>query len=268
MSSSWETALHSAFDSAFGMNARQGIEARMKVQSFYPERDIELHSKLAKQLFEAIVLALDSAMLTGNSKQSASKRVATNLITQIAQDIKAISSLIASGFPYQAASVAASGFEHSMMLVAIGNDDSLAEKWFKHSNMKYNIDSVKKLTRLAVDKLELTNSGIKAKLGDLYDAIYSPLCAFKHGNPMVQKYIHGNNNNIQPSQVFTQVDRRSMVIGYWAWEAIIRAGWLALVSFVENHATKTEEMKAIIKGINRSFNEAVKIRRQKEAEPN
>ena len=59
-----------------------------------------------------------------------------------------------------------------------------------------------------------------------------------------------------------------MIIGYWAWEAIIRAGWLALVSFVENHATKTEEMKAIINGINRSFNEAVKIRRRKEAEPN
>jgi hypothetical protein len=200
--------------------------------------------------------------------QDLSKRVSTNLLTQIAQDIKAVGLLASSGFPYQAVTVSVSAFEHSMMVASIGNDNARAQKWVDHSNQAYNIDSVKELVRRALNNLERENPGLKDRLGDLYIGVYQPLCTFKHGNPMVQQHMHSDKGGALPLSIFAVADRRATVAAMWALEACIRSGWLALLSFMTHHIAVSTEMSEIMKGLNRSHNELIKIRKGKEQEPN
>jgi hypothetical protein len=75
--------------------------------------------------------------------------------------------------------------------------------------------------------------------------MYQPLCAFKHGNPVVQRHM----------PELTEADRRAFIAACWALEAEIRSGWLALLAFLPRHTALSVEMEQIMRGINRAFND-------------
>jgi hypothetical protein len=187
---------------------------------------LSLHQDLARQTFNAIVLAIKrSAPTSPSTTVSVARRVSSQLLAQIGQDITAINTLTSVGLVYQAASIAASTFEHAMMLASIGDDNARAQLWLDHTNQKQNIDSVKDRVRAALEMLDRKNPGLKGQLGDPYAGMYGPLCTFKHGNPLVQQYLGAvKQGNAIQFVVFPMADRRAVIAGCWAIEAANSVG--------------------------------------------
>jgi hypothetical protein len=113
-------------------------------------------------VFETIALAIHHGSSAGGAP-SVSKKVSTNLLTQIGRDIKAVNLLASSGFPYQAVAVSVSAFEHGMMVASIGNDDARAQEWLDHSDPGHNLERVAELVRLALERLYPEASEIPAR---------------------------------------------------------------------------------------------------------
>ena len=220
------------------------------------------HQELAGDAFNAIMLALRcSSTGSTSATPTVAKRVSSQLLAQIAHDITAICWLTSAGFAFQAVSLAASTFEHSWMLASIGTDSMRAQQWLEHTNEKQNIDSVKDRVKAGLEKLERKNPGLKRQLGDPYKGMYTTLCAFKHGNPLVQQHIvPAKRIEADELVVFPVADRKALIAAYWAMEAAIRSGWIGLVSFVGDHMANVNEWRETINGINRSANGLVAIR--------
>jgi hypothetical protein len=262
MTDAWEILVTSAFDDEFG-DARSEIAHRSEQESPSHADPIRKHISVADRAFELVALTLEDA---STGQPSTSKQVIRNLLTQIAQDSKAIRLLVTHGFPYQAVTVSVSSFEHSMMIGSIGSDDARAQDWLDHPNLSQNLDSVKKLIQLTLDNLEQSFPGIKANLGDPYDKVYKPLCAIKHGNPIAQQ--HMNHEGPLPSSFFAPADRRSTVAAMWALEASVRACWIGLISFIPHHGIKREDTDEMVRGLNSALNELMQLRKAVEDSPN
>jgi len=230
------------------------------------EETLSEHLQVIKQVFDIIALAVRRSADIGGENPTVSRRVTTTLLIQIAQDIGAISLLGCSGFPYHAVTVSVSTFEHGMMLASIGSDNARAQRWLDHSIQTQNLDGVRTLVNLALENLDQAHPGLKTALGDPYGGMFTPLCTFKHGNPIVQQHIHTGVDN--PLSNFSVANRRAVVAAFWAFEAAIRSGWIALLSFIQHQLQGSSELIEATKEINRAYNKLVKIRHQKETEPN
>jgi hypothetical protein len=137
---------------------------------------------------------------------------------------------------------------------------------FNHPNQKAKIDNVKDRTALAVKKLDEKYRGLGDRLGDLYAGMYGPLCAFKHGNPMVQRHLGTQTlNGATHYSVYPVLDRKAFIAGSWAVETVIRVGWMGLVSFIRDHLADRSGLDDVMPGMNRGFNQLVELRRQIEA---
>jgi hypothetical protein len=91
--------------------------------------------------------------------------------------------------------------------------------------------------------------------------MYQSLCAFKHGNPLVQQHVVAARRiDADPFVVFPVADRKARIAACWAIEGAIRAGWIGLVSFVGDYGANIGRFREIINGINRSSNELEAIR--------
>ena len=258
----WETLVSGIFDDMF-QDARTSISRQIEQVSPAHADPLRKHISAADRAFEITAIALDEASF-GNP--SASKRVSRNLLTQIAQDSKAIRLLVTHGFPYQAVTVSVSSFEHSMMIGSIGNDDDRAQNWLDHPNLSQNLDSVKKLIQLTMAKLETSFPGISARLGDPYDKMYKPLCAIKHGNPIAQQ--HMNPEGSLPYSILTPANRRSNLAGMWALEGVIRATWIGLISFIPHHGLQRDETNQMVRGLNLASSHLMQLREALEIKSN
>jgi hypothetical protein len=225
------------------------------------------HIVLARHTFDTIRLVIARAHAQpGDPIPCVANRVCSQLLVQVAQDITAVSALIREGLAYQAVSIAASTYEHGVMLASIGNDNSRAQQWLDHPNQKVNIDNVKDRTALAVKKLDEKYPGLGDKLGDLYAGMYGPLCAFKHGNPMVQRHLGTQTvNGATHYSVYPVLDRKAVIAGCWAVETVIRVGWMGLVSFIHDHLADRSGLDDVMPGMNRGLTQLVEWRSQIEA---
>jgi hypothetical protein len=262
MTNAWEMLVTSTFDDEFG-DARSEIVLRTEHESPSHADPVRRHISVADRAFELIAMTLEDASL---GQPSTSKRVTRNLLTQIAQDNKAIRLLVTRGFPYQAVTVSVSSFEHSMMIGSIGSDDARAQDWLDHPNESQNLNTVKKLIELTKDNLEKSFPGIKAKLGDPYDKVYKPLCVMKHGNPVAQQ--HMNPEGPLPYSLLAPANRQSNVAAMWALEASVRACWIGLISFIPHHGINREETDEMVRGLNSALNELMQLRKAVEDSPN
>jgi hypothetical protein len=154
------------------------------------------------------------------------------------------------------------------MLASVGSDDQRAERWLGHTDPAHNIDSVQKTVRRALDNLDRDFPGLKAHLQDPYSGIYQPLCAFKHGNPLVQKHVQGNALAALPLSIFAPADRRAVIVACWAIEGAIRGAWFSLISFIPHHLPSSPDLNEIVRGFNAAANKVAAIRQHKEREPN
>jgi hypothetical protein len=252
----WEVFVSSLFDDEFGC-ARTSVAQRSEQESEVHIEPIRQHISVADRAFEIIALTLHDAVSDG---ESTSKRVTRNLLTQIAQDTKAVRLLASCGFPYQAATVSVSSFEHSMMIGSIGGDDTRAQKWLNHLKLKRNINNVKELVQLTLENLDRLHDGLSSRLGDLYAGIYEPLCTFKHGNPVVQQRM--NPVGQLPMSIFAKADRRADIAAMWALEASVRSIWISLVSFIDHHGIKRKETDEMMRGLNEALREIVAVRKE------
>jgi hypothetical protein len=256
MKNSWKVFLSQKIKAEFGDSAPTTALRKLGSLKETLAPHLRQHQELAEDTFNAIMLALRCSSAGPTAATiTVAKQVSSQLLAQIAQDIIAISQLTTAGFAYQAVSIAASTFEHSWMLASIGTDSTRAQQWLDHTNEKQNIDNVKDRVRVGLRKLDRKNPGLKTQLGDPYEGMYKSLCAFKHGNPLVQQHIVGAKRiDSDEFVVFPIADRRALIAAYWAIEAAIRSGWVGLVSFVGDHVANVGELREIINGINRSAN--------------
>ena len=262
----WDTTLARAFDAAFDDAARGVVEARTHLSAWDTAGELTPHQHRAGQVFEIIALALHRAGTA--AAPSPSRQVFDKLLPQIAQDIHAVRLLTSLGFPYQAVTVAVSTFEHGVMLASIGSNDERAGKWLAHTDPARNMDNVFDTLERALNNLDSDFPGLKAKLQVLregklqgpYHEMYQPLCAFKHGNPVVQRHMEGMAADALPLSIFAAADRRAIIAAFWAIEAAIRAAWFALISFIPHHLPDAPDWNPIMRGINRAANELALIR--------
>jgi hypothetical protein len=262
MTNAWEMLVTTTFDDEFG-DARSEVAHRSEQESPPHTDPLRRHISVADRAFELVALTLEDA---SSGQPSTSKQVIRNLLTQIAQDSKAIRLLVTHGFPYQAVAVSVSSFEHSMMIGSIGKDDARAQDWLDHPNLSENLNRVKKLIQLTLDNLEQSSPGIRVNLGDPYDKVYKPLCAMKHGNPIAQQ--HMNPEGPLPYSLFAPANRQSTVAAMWALEASVRACWVGLISFIPHHGIKREETDEMARGLNTALNELMRLRKGLEDTPN
>jgi hypothetical protein len=230
--------------------------------------ELTQHLQLANQVFETIALALHRGAASGVTTPSPAYQVFAVLLPQIAQDIWAVSQLAVMGLPYQAVAISVSAFEHGVMLASVANDDKRAGRWLAHTDPAHNIDSVQQSVRRALENLDRDFPGLKARLQDPYKGMYQPLCAFKHGNPIVQQQVQHSISAALPLSIFAASDRRAIIAAFWAIEAAIRAAWFALVPFIRHHLPPSPDLNEIVRGFNLAANKVAEIRRQKEQEPN
>jgi hypothetical protein len=262
MINAWEVFVASTFDGKFG-DARSDISRLIEQASPLNVDLLQEHLSVADRAFELIALALEDASL---GQPSTSKSVTRNLLTQIAQDNRAIRLLVTRGFPYQAVTVSVSSFEHSMMIGSIGNSNDRAQDWLAHPILSQNLNSVKKLIQLTLDNLEMSFPGMKARLGDPYEGVYKPLCAMKHGNPIAQQ--HMNPEGPLPYSLLALAGRRTNVAAMWALEASIRATWIGLISFIPHHGPERKETNHMVRGLNAALNHLMLLRKALEDTPN
>lgn len=268
MKETWQILLSEQLSAEFGDSPRAIALKQFSDLEAASVSSLQEHQQVAADTFDAMMLVLRRANAAPPAPAIAvAKQVCSQLFAQIAQDITAIRRLAAAGFAYQAVSLAASTFEHAMMLASIASENARAQKWLTHVNQQHNIDNVKDRVQSALTKLDRDNPGLKACLGNPYEGMYKPLCTFKHGNPVVQKHIASREQDTEGFSVFPITDRRSLIASYWALEAAIRSGWIGLVSLVGNHVANREGLSEIINGVNRAFNALILIRKQVEQQP-
>lgn len=262
MKPSWKVSLSQKIETEFGDSAHAIALRNLGALEDALAPHLRQHHELAEDTFNAIMLALRcSSAGSTSATTTVAKQVSSQLLAQIAQDITAICRLTSAGFAYQAVSIAASTFEHSWMLASIGTDSIRAQQWLDHSNQKQNIDNVKDRVKAGLKRLDGKNPGLKRQLDDPYEGMYEPLCAFKHGNPLVQQHIV-SAKRIEADEfvVFPIADPRALIAAYWAIETAIRSGWIGLVSFVGDHVVNIDGWREIINGLNRSANGLEAIR--------
>jgi hypothetical protein len=90
MDKSWEKTLSDSYDQAFGEAARRTVDCRTHTHHFGYAGDIEHHVRLADQVFETIALTIHRVW-RNQQNPNVSRAVTTILLTQIAQDLKAVS---------------------------------------------------------------------------------------------------------------------------------------------------------------------------------
>ncbi len=153
MKESWKEVLSSKFEAEFGDSAHAIALQRYGVPENALVPALQQHQSLAGDTFDSIMLTLRRSSAAHPSPTiTVAKQVCGQLLAQIAQDISAIRRLTAAGFAYQAASIAASTFEHSMMLASIGADSVRAKNGLG-TRMKSKIS----ITSRIVLRLHLTS---------------------------------------------------------------------------------------------------------------
>lgn len=102
------------------------------------------------------------------------------LATRLLNDVRACELLAQTGYPLQSLAVAASAFELAYRALYIGNNESRAEAWAHHDDLRYSYPRNLKAAMCTVYR-ERGESESTAE--SVYKTRYGPIAAAKHANP-------------------------------------------------------------------------------------
>jgi hypothetical protein len=185
------------------------------------------HLKVMFRYFQLINLA---GMASADAPYTESRYVCSNLLARIANDLLALQSLAAAGLADQTATVATSTYECAVTICAIGEDGDMARKWLDCADPAESLSSVKKLSKLAEEKIGI-------ELG-LY-SLYSKLCGVKHSSPAIQRHsgqdICLKHEECTAQYFFPTGSEREQFVSATSIEIALMVTNFALTSFIQTH---------------------------------
>jgi hypothetical protein len=200
--------------------------------------ELERHSRLNMFAFNLICFALSRLPGKAFEETPLPQRIATSLLVQLSDDLRASSLLASMGYSVQAATIVSSMYELAYSIAAIGSDHTIAKKWVNHDDPTRPFLSVKKLTIEGLRKLE--HSDLEVQANSEY-RVYQQLCMAKHKNPLFHKQ-HGYT--IQGSKVIImngpKTSEESIRTAWFTMEHASGLAFIALLSFIKNHLSLIE----------------------------
>jgi hypothetical protein len=151
------------------------------------ERDLEPqlkdHLQAGSDVYNFIGLVLSAAPDACLADVPQARKVTTCLLVRIANDLRCIGLLSVRCYAEQACALAASVYEAAFAIMAIGDDEALAEEWINHPDPNHPFKSIRDLTLLGMKNVGIPEPERQAKRWYL---TYSQLCMAKHLNPLLQ----------------------------------------------------------------------------------
>lgn len=181
-----------------------------------------------------------------------SHEIAINLLGELLNHIRTISTLSSLGYPHQAAIIAASVFEVSSILNALSNDESLAKSWLEHSDIRHSFMSTPEALKAGLENLQSTNPTGHA---ESEYKIYTQLCMCKHANPVfmqVHRVTREQDNTIMVAGPLK--DDRDIRLAWFAIEHSTRHVFLSIVNIIDKHIIDKTQFQPAIDKITSVFN--------------
>ena len=208
------------------------IEAeKAAIKTLDPE--LRRHGKLNMHAFNLISDVLSCLPENNIQDISLSQKIATSLLIQLSNDLRATSLLALTGYAVQAVTLVSSMFESAYCIAAIGSDRDLAEKWVNHDNPTKAFMGVKDMVKRGIENLEHPNV---LKQTEVEYSVYRQLCMAKHANPLFQME-HGFI--IDDGEVVAMngpnTSENTIRAAWFAMEHATALTFIALVSFVKYH---------------------------------
>lgn len=156
------------------------------------EPELRDHIELSQRAFNLAGGALEESTL-GQAEVSQARKAAWALMAQLLGHLRCSALVAVRGYPSQACALAASVYEAAFTIMAIGTDDTLAQRWIDHDDPNRPFLPAKELTRLGLANFKSLKSGgteteaeSSIKVERNY-SVYRQLCWPKHLNPLYVK---------------------------------------------------------------------------------
>lgn len=199
------------------------------------------------------VIRAQAAHFVNSETSRPYERVLAILCARVADDLRAIHDLVGRGQIPQAMTLGATVFELAYSIGYVGISDDRAQRWLNHSDMRH-LPWLTKESMAETVQRALRSSG-RRKV-DREQQRYQALCAFKHGNPALQKklpvfatpesFVVESDPQVNPSRV------RTAKAAIWlSIEPVVLALWVlenegALAGPVRRSLRTIEEQYALL----------------------
>lgn len=147
------------------------------------KRRLNDHIQVNSGVYNVIGRVLNGAPDARLHDVTKARKVTTCLLVRIANDLRCIGLVSMRGYAEQACGIAASVYEAAFTVMAIGQNEGLAQEWFDHPDPNRPFRQVRELTRMAMRNLGIPEPERQAKR---WYVAYSQLCMAKHMNPLLQ----------------------------------------------------------------------------------
>ena len=195
--------------------------------------ELRRHGKLNMHAFNLIGDVLNCLPENNIQDIPLSQKIATSLLIQLSNDLRAASLLALSGYAVQAVTLVSSMFESAYCIAAIGSDRDLAEKWVNHDNPTKSFMGVKAMVKKGIENLEHPNV---LKQTEVEYRVYRQLCMAKHANPLFQMehgFIVDDGEVVAMNGPNTS--ENTIRAAWFAMEHATALTFIALICFVKFH---------------------------------
>jgi hypothetical protein len=179
------------------------------------EPQLKDHLQANSDVCNFIGLVLGGAPDARLADVTQARKVTTCLLVRIANDLRCIGLVSVRGYADQACALAPSVYEAAFAIIAIGEDEGLAQEWIDHPDPNHLFRPIRDLTLMGMKSLGILEPEQQAKR---WYAAYSQLCMAKHLNPL-----------LQATRGFrVQANRVLVVTGPDTSQESVRLAWFAL----------------------------------------
>ena len=195
--------------------------------------------KTVESTYGLLAKAAQAALDSPAPQDIRARNVAMKLLARLGQDLACTIPLVATGYPVQALSIAASVFEVSFTVAYIRDEHARAQEWIDHD------DPTRPFKRV----LDLLQDVIAANSAKHYST-YRQLCMAKHANPLLEQSFGIQEQDgeilVRGGPVFDEVAFRM------AWYALTNGAGLASIAIasVLTHHVDAEQVPALSSSLN------------------
>jgi hypothetical protein len=167
----------------------ESVEAAEGAATVEVGRHLFRYVSLANETYNLLNVVTSAIAAATVHEMSLARRITMSLLVRLANDLRSITRLALSGYPIQAAALAASAYEIACAVVLIGTDEARARQWVAHKNPQRLPEFLGDLQKATVEML--ATIGMQGEQlteqADTAYITYSQFCMAKHGNPLLQK---------------------------------------------------------------------------------
>lgn len=201
--------------------------------------ELSSHCSVTERAFNLIGIVVSSLPELPIRDLSSSRKVATDLLIRLSNDLRSAVLVAVRGYAVQAATLVSSMYEAAYTIAALGSDDVLADQWINHDDPIRPFKRVRDLTRDGLAKLGIPN--LDEQTATEY-CVYRQLCMAKHLNPLLQKQ-HGQvvENGSVTVKNGPDLSEPAVRLAWFALEHAANLAFVALASFIENQLPQDKQ---------------------------